>query len=121
VRRGVALAALVVALASAPGAVGAHAALDRADPRPNSTVRGAPGQVRLWFTEKLETAFSTARVVNAAGKSVGDDGSRLDAENAALLVVPLKPLGAGSYTVIWRVLSVDSHVTEGRFSFRVAP
>ncbi|QLQ04349.1 MAG: copper resistance protein CopC [Thiobacillus sp.] len=23
------------------------------------------------------------------------------------------------YTVIWRVLSVDSHVTEGRFTFTI--
>jgi methionine-rich copper-binding protein CopC len=31
----------------------------------------------------------------------------------------LLPLEHGAYTVIWRVLSVDGHVTEGRFTFRV--
>jgi methionine-rich copper-binding protein CopC len=38
-----------------------------------------------------------------------------------MLRVSLPPLPAGRYTVAWRVLSVDSHVTEGTFSFRVAP
>jgi methionine-rich copper-binding protein CopC len=33
--------------------------------------------------------------------------------------VTLPPLAPGTYTVIWRVLSVDSHITEGRFTFRV--
>jgi methionine-rich copper-binding protein CopC len=33
--------------------------------------------------------------------------------------VTLPQLAPGTYTVIWRVLSVDSHITEGRFMFRV--
>ena len=40
-------------------------------------------------------------------------------ESYALLRATLAPLTAGTYTVIWRVLSVDSHVTQGRFTFRV--
>jgi methionine-rich copper-binding protein CopC len=35
--------------------------------------------------------------------------------------VPLFPIGPGRYTVKWRVLSVDSHVVEGEFVFRLAP
>jgi methionine-rich copper-binding protein CopC len=31
----------------------------------------------------------------------------------------LRPLEHGTYTVNWRVLSVDGHVTEGRFTFQV--
>src|SRR2546430_7216017 len=36
----------------------AHAVLDRAEPRVGSTVRTAPADVKLWFTERLEPAFS---------------------------------------------------------------
>ena len=36
-----------------------------------------------------------------------------------LLRVSLPPLHPGMYRVVWRVLSVDSHVTEGQFAFRV--
>jgi len=35
--------------------------------------------------------------------------------------VPLKAIGAGTYRVNWRALSVDTHRTQGNFSFKVAP
>ena len=41
--------------------------------------------------------------------------------NRTQLRVPLKALPPGNYKVIWRVLSVDTHRTEGNFTFRVGP
>jgi len=37
-----------------------------------------------------------------------------------MLQVSLESNGAGTYRVKWRVLCVDTHVTEGIFIFRVA-
>ena len=112
--------ALAVLLWGAAGA-GAHAFLDRADPRVGSTVRTPPIQVRLWFTESLEPAFSSVQVVNEAGQRVDKGDSQVDPSNLALLRISLASLPPGTYNVIWRVLSVDSHVTQGDFTFRVAP
>ena len=114
------LVALALLLTGAAGA-GAHAFLDRADPRAGSTVKVAPAQVRIWFTESLEPAFSSLRVVNEAGRRVDKGDSQVDPTNLRLLRVSLPPLPPGTYKVIWRVLSVDSHVTEGDFTFRVTP
>ena len=114
------LVALALLLSGAAGA-GAHAFLDRADPRVGSTVRTPPAQVRIWFTEGLEPAFSAAQVLNEAGQRVDKADSQVDPSNRTLLRVSLPPLPPGTYKVIWRVLSVDSHVTEGDFTFRVAP
>jgi methionine-rich copper-binding protein CopC len=114
------LVALALLLTGAAGA-GAHAFLDRADPRAGRTVKVAPAQVRIWFTESLEPAFSSLRVVNEAGRRVDKGDSQVDPTNLRLLRVSLPPLPPGTYKVIWRVLSVDSHVTEGDFTFRVAP
>ena len=114
------LVALALLLTGAAGA-GAHAFLDRADPRAGSTVKVAPAQVRIWFTESLEPAFSSLRVVNEAGRRVDKGDSQVDPTNLRLLRVSLPPLPPGTYKVIWRVLSVDSHVTEGDFTFRVVP
>jgi methionine-rich copper-binding protein CopC len=50
-----------------------------------------------------------------AGKAV------VDRSNRARMSVPLKALPAGSYKVMWHVLSVDTHRTQGDFSFRVGP
>jgi methionine-rich copper-binding protein CopC len=33
--------------------------------------------------------------------------------------VPLRGIRPGTYRVSWRVLSVDTHTTEGAFTFRV--
>jgi hypothetical protein len=101
--------------------VAAHAFLERADPRVGSTVRTPPTQVRLWFTERLEPAFSTVTVTNAAGQAVDTGDGRVDPAAPTVLRVSVPPLPPGRYTVRWRVLSVDTHVTEGTFQFTVAP
>ena len=113
----VALVALVVVAAVA----GAHAFLDRAEPRVGSKVRTAPTQVRLWFTERIEPAFSSVRVLNEAGQRVDGADARVDPATPTLLQVSLGTLAPGTYRVVWRVLSVDTHVTQGDFTFTLAP
>ncbi len=102
-------------------AAGAHAFLDRAEPKVGSTVKVAPTELRLWFTEAVEPAFSSVQVVDATGKRVDTAGVQVDAQNRKLLHVPLAKLAPGSYTAAWRIVSVDTHVSEGRFAFHVAP
>jgi methionine-rich copper-binding protein CopC len=102
-------------------AAGAHAFLARAEPRVGSTVRTQPAEVRLWFTERLEPAFSTVTVTDAAGQAVDTGDGRVDPAAPTVLRVSVPPLPPGRYTVRWRVLSVDTHVTEGTFQFTVAP
>jgi hypothetical protein len=99
----------------------AHASLERAEPRPGSRLRTSPPEVKLWFTEKLEPAFSTLRVQDAGGQRVDRADGRVDDTDAKLMRVSVTPLTPGTYRVLWRVLSVDSHVTDGNFSFRIEP
>jgi len=113
---------LVLALAAwAPGAGVAlgHSGLQRAEPPVESTLKRPPKELKLYFSERLEPAYSRARVEDGQGARVDRDDSRVDRSNPLLLRVTLPPLAPGTYTVIWRVLSVDSHITEGRFMFRV--
>ena len=102
-------------------AAGAHAFLDRAEPRAGSTLKTSPPRVRLWFTGALEPAYSRVHVVNATGERVDAGDSQVDAVNRAVLTVTVPALAAGTYKVVWRILSVDTHVSEGDFSFRVIP
>ena len=99
----------------------AHAFLDHAAPAVGSTVRAPPPQVRLWFTQPLEPAFSTARVVDRSDKRVDRGDAKVDARDTRILQVSVPALAPGRYRVVWRVLSVDTHVTEGDFAFDVAP
>ena len=102
-------------------AASAHAFLDHASPRVGSTVRASPPELKLWFTQELEPAFSTLRVEDSAGNRIDKNDSSVDADDPTLLQVPLPKLAPGHYRVTWRVLSVDTHVTEGDFTFEVAP
>ena len=99
----------------------AHAFLDRASPAVGSTVHTAPTEVRISFTEQLEPAYSTAHVEDASGTSVGTGDAHIDQTERSVLIVPVGALKPGRYKVIWQVLSVDTHVTNGTFSFTVAP
>jgi methionine-rich copper-binding protein CopC len=101
------------------GAFG-HAFLDHAAPPVGSTLSAAPDRVRLWYTQKLEPAFSGIEVDDANGARVDDGKVTLDPNDATSLSVGLKPLGPGTYTVHWHVVSVDTHRTEGSLTFQVA-
>ena len=101
--------------------VDGHAFLDHASPAVGSKVHGPPAEVRVWFTEKLEAAFSKLQVLNQAGQQVDSRNQRLDPHNSAVLLVSVPPLKPGIYKVVWRAVSVDTHTTEGSFKFEVVP
>jgi len=109
---------LVVCVLTASAAAG-HAVLQRAEPRVESKLKRAPEEVRLYFTERLEPAYSALRVLDDRGLQVDRRDSRVDRTNPALLRATLPPLPPGTYTVRWRVLSIDADVTEGDFTFRI--
>jgi copper resistance protein C len=98
------------------GDAAAHAFLEHANPRVGSTVSSPPRELTLWFTQNLEAAFSGVMVTNAAGQRI-DSGSAHVSGNQ--MSVSLRPGGTGAYRVQWKVLSVDTHTTEGNFTFRV--
>jgi methionine-rich copper-binding protein CopC len=98
------------------GEANAHAFLDHAEPRVGNKVATAPREVTLWFTQKLELAFSTITVTNAAGQRVDTGKTRV---SGSQMSVSLRPGGTGTYHVTWHVLSVDTHTTDGSFTFQV--
>ena len=111
---------VVLSLLSLVSTAAAHGVLERTEPPGGTTVKTAPAQVRLQFTGAIEPAYSQVRVLDGSGRRVDLGDSRVDPDNRALLRVSLPVLPAGRYKVAWRVLSVDSHVTEGDFTFRIA-
>jgi copper resistance protein C len=100
----------------APPSVQAHAMLDHASPLVGSTVATAPQELALTFTQNIEPAFSSVQVMDANGARV-DSGKPQVSGNT--MHVGLKSLAPGAYKVHWKVLSVDTHTTEGNFSFHV--
>lgn len=98
-----------------------HARLERAVPAEGSTVRESPAHLTLWFSQRFEPAFSKIRVLNAKGDQVDHADAQVEGADARQLKVSLPKLAPGAYQVQWRVLSVDTHVSEGHFTFDVRP
>ena len=113
-----AAAALLAAAALFPARAGAHAFLAHAEPRVGSTVNTPPTAVTLTFTEPIEANFSHVEVLDAQAKPVAS--GEIERVQPDQLRVTVPALAPGEYTVHWAVTSVDTHQTDGRFSFTVS-
>src|SRR6516164_6287291 len=109
-----------IALTVGPHAGLAHAFLERAEPAVGSQVTARPRQINIWFTEKLEASLCRLQVFSAVKQEVDQRDCRVDPQNPTELEVSLSPiLPPGTYEVVWKVVSVDTHMTTGKFTFTV--
>jgi hypothetical protein len=107
-----------LAIAGATMPASAHAFLQHAEPGAGAALSAAPKRVALSFTEKLEPVFSGVTVADSSGHGV-ETGAALIGGNT--MIVVLRPLAPGTYRVNWHAVSVDTHRTEGAYSFTVRP
>lgn len=96
----------------------AHSFPETESPAAGETVNGAPSQVAIKYDAPIEKLFAGLQVLDPAGKDeaagapqVSDDGWTLS--------VKLNKLTPGDYTVKWRVVCIDTHHTEGSYTFTV--
>jgi copper transport protein len=116
-KRSIALAVVLIALAAAPSAF-AHAILQETTPSNDTVVRRSPPAVTLRFNEAVETAFGSIRAYNCGGTRV-DSGKISRPDERSVSIRLDKQLPRGTYTVTWRVISADSHPVAGAFVFHV--
>ncbi|GAA5500762.1 copper resistance protein C [Deinococcus xinjiangensis] len=124
------------------GFASAHTQITSLSPAAGATVT-APKTVTLTLSEAVDQKFVTIKVypIKAAGDlltlnraaaalaktalgSKNDASARVDMAQpksgmAQTLSVPLKPLKAGTYAIMWRLLSDDGHVVSGQSVFKV--
>jgi copper resistance protein C len=110
--------ALMVGLLCGPA--GAHAFLEKASPAVGSILPSSPATLTLAFSEPIEPLFSSVQLLRPQGSGV-PIGKPSVKQGGRALTIALPKLLPGRYTVVWHVTSVDTHKTEGRFTFTVAP
>lgn len=97
----------------------AHAHLKDETPAANGTAP-APKELRLSFSEGVEAKFTKVTITDdgepVAIKSIETDPS----DQKLLIITPEQPLKAGEYKVEWQAVSVDTHKSEGNYSFKVS-
>lgn len=108
------------AIASAATPAFSHAFLRHADPGAGARFPSAhaPQRVVLIFSERLEPAFSGANITDSSGRNVAAAPVAIGGNS---MTAPVRPLGPGIYRVTWHVVSVDTHRTEGSYSFKITP
>ena len=115
------LAAMVLVGMSAVAAV-AHAFLNQAVPPVGGTVAASPPEIRLYFSEAIEPRFSGIELTSLDGRPVKTGPSTVDPRDQMQFVLPVEPaLPSGRYKVTWHVVSVDTHPTQGDFTFEIKP
>lgn len=102
------------------GTADAHALLVRSNPAANAELLQSPATIELWFSEPLESGFSSARVLDASGKEMPVGTATVDAADPHHLSLPVNELAPGIYTIAWKTLSIaDGHEWYGSFPFTV--
>jgi copper resistance protein C len=96
-----------------------HAYLVKSSPARRAVLSNPPTRVVLWFNERLEAQFSQLSLWNAEGQQVDVGDVQGGPDDSRRLSVGLPTLPAGSYTVKYRVLSVDGHIVEAEYSFTI--
>jgi copper resistance protein C len=99
--------------------VWAHASLVKSDPPRRSTLAESPSKVQLWFNEEIETAYAAVSVVDVNDKVVSQATPEKVADDPKSIILALPELVAGAYKVQFRVLSIDGHVVDSSYSFRI--
>lgn len=97
----------------------AHANLLVTTPTNMSVVETTPERVLLDFSEPLEADLIELKLYDWDAREIDLPPPTLSKGNASQMTVELPTLQAGTYTVIWGVVSEDGHPVKGSFVFSV--
>jgi copper resistance protein C len=109
---------LVTALVLVPAGHALHLHLLKSSPKDGEDVTTPTREIRLWFSEKPETAVSTIMLLRS-DSSVVSIGKVTGTDDSLSLKAPIPAyLPVGSYIVKWRALSRDGHAVRGSYTFQ---
>lgn len=99
-----------------------HLHLKRAEPGVNDTVAVAPTVIRLWFTERPESAVARIELWGPGGAQVAVAKPTLaPGDDAPLTAQITGGVSPGAYKVVWRAMADDGHAMRGSFAFVYRP
>lgn len=92
-----------------------------AEPAHGATLAGSPAEIVMTFTQNLDPARSSIRVVDAAGTAVAEGGRVDPGDDVRTMRLALTtPLAPGTYSVRWTSFSAeDSEQQRGTTTFTI--
>jgi copper transport protein len=101
------------------GSASAHAGLEESEPKPSSWLATSPTEVVLYFDEPVGVVFARIQILDQDGKEVFETRPTRDEDDHATVRANIDKLGDGTWVVVWRVASADSHPVQGSFAFSI--
>jgi methionine-rich copper-binding protein CopC len=114
-----ATAGLLSVLAASTALVSAHSFPESEAPAAGQTLNEPPSEVRIKYDAPIEKLFAQLAVIDSSGQNLAL-GAPTVSDDGYILVVKVPRLKPGNYLVKWRVVGIDTHHTEGSYSFSVA-
>lgn len=97
----------------------AHAVMTKSSPEKDSIVQQSPKQIDIWFNEKVRSAHKSLAVTDSTGKRVDNKDVKQELLDQSHIFTTIPDLPPDTYTVRYRVMSADTHVISGKFSFTI--
>ncbi len=102
-------------MAAFPRDAWSHAVLIESDPPHQATLQAPPETFLLRFNAALEQVITQVYLIDPDKNETPLE--KIDESKTDRIVVRVPPLDPGVYTILYKVLARDGHVTEGRVLF----
>jgi methionine-rich copper-binding protein CopC len=96
-----------------------HAIMVKSQPEADSTITVSPKQVDVWFNDKVGSEYKALAVIDSTGKRVDNKDVTQETFDQSHLYATVSELPPGTYTVRYRVVSIDTHIVTGKFKFTI--
>ena len=111
--------ALLASVLGIVATASAHSFPQQEVPPAGATLTDPPTEVTIKYDAPIEQLFASLEVLNSAGQNQAVGAPQVSSDGWELSI-PVNKLPPGEYTVQWRVVCIDTHHTQGSYSFTVA-
>lgn len=110
-----------VAALTLPLTAFSHAIMVRSQPEANTTLTVSPKQIDVWFNDKVGGEYKAVAVIDSKGNRVDNKDVVQEMLDGSHLFCTVPNLPPDTYTVRYRVVSIDTHIVTGKFQFTIKP
>ena len=96
----------------------AHSILVESIPAQGAKLSTAPSTAQLRFNSMIEPGLTRVSLVQGRQRTALKVGKESVIDR---IIMPLPPLGPGVYSIVYKVLALDGHVTKGSVQFTILP
>ena len=106
---------------ASPLSVFAHAIMVKSQPDQNATITVSPKQIDVWFNDKVGGEYKAVAVIDSKGNRVDNKDVQQEILDGSHIYCTVPTLQPDTYTVRYRVVSIDTHIVTGKFQFTIKP